>query len=112
MIKIENQRFIEYFRENFFQDNEIELKDFLENIPKDLSKTLRINTNKISFSDFLKFSELYEGFELEKTAISNIFYTKKTENNKYALGNTISHLLGLTYIQELRASYSVYELSG
>ncbi|MDD5213872.1 MAG: hypothetical protein PHG82_05590 [Candidatus Gracilibacteria bacterium] len=111
MIKIENQRFIEYFRENFFQGNEIELKDFLENIPKDLSKTLRINTNKISVSDFLKFSELYEGFELEKTAIPNIFYTKKTDNNKYALGNTISHLLGITYIQELRASYSVYELS-
>lgn len=111
MIKIENQRFIEYFRENFFQGNEIELKDFLENIPKDLSKTLRINTNKISVSDFLKFSELYEGFELEKTAIPNIFYTKKTDNNKYALGNTISHLLWITYIQELRASYSVYELS-
>lgn len=112
MIKIENQRFIEYFRENFFQNNEIVLKDFLENVAKDLSKTMRINTNKISVSDFLKFSELYDGFELENTAIPNIFYTKKTENNKYALGNTISHLLWITYIQELRASYSVYELSG
>ncbi len=111
MIKIENQRFIEYFRENFFQDNEIELKDFLENIPKDLSKTLRINTNKISVSDFLNFDELYDGFKLEKTAIPNIFYTKKIESAKYALGNTISHLLWMTYIQELRASYSVYELS-
>lgn len=112
MIKIENQRFIEYFRENFFKDNEIELKDFLENIAKDLSKTMRINTNKISVSDFLKFIELYDGFELEKTAILNIFYTKKIESAKYALGNTISHLLWMTYIQELRASYSVYELSG
>lgn len=112
MIKITNQKFIEYFRENFFKDNEIELNNFLENIPKELSKTRRINTNKIAVSDFLNFVELYEWFQLDKTAIPNIFYTKKTENNKYALGNTISHLLWMTYIQELRASYSVYELSG
>lgn len=111
MLKITNQKFIEYFRENFFEKDEKNLENFLCAIPKDLKKTLRINTNKISVENFIKFWELYDWFDLEKTAIPNIFYTQKLPDNKYALWNTISHLLGMAYIQELRASYSVYCLS-
>lgn len=110
MLKIENQKFIAYFRENFFLNQEESLTKFLCTIPKDLKKTLRINTNKISVWNFLANKDLYDWFDLEKTPIENIFYAEKNQENKYALWNTISHLLWMTYIQELRASYSVYHM--
>jgi 16S rRNA C967 or C1407 C5-methylase (RsmB/RsmF family) len=48
-----NEKFINYFKDNFFDNNE-DLKVFLQSLHKHIKKSIRVNTNKISVSELLK----------------------------------------------------------
>ncbi|EKE27602.1 MAG: RNA methylase, NOL1/NOP2/sun family [uncultured bacterium (gcode 4)] len=107
-----NTKFSEYFRENFFQ-NEEELNIFLNSLSKNLTKTLRVNTNKISVSE-LKNRLEKQNYILKPTFQPNVFYVDRTadfDEYERRLGFTLEHLMGYFYIQELGASSSVFFLS-
>lgn len=107
-----NSRFIEYFRDNFFTEQE-ELNKFINSLTKKLTKTLRINTTKIPISELkLKLSFLW--YNLRPTFQKNVFYVEKSDDFDWLerrLGFSLEHLLWYFYIQELWASSSVYYLS-
>ena len=42
-----NERFVEYFRDTFFQDNPEELEQFLTSIEQSLPRTIRIKPGKV-----------------------------------------------------------------
>ena len=104
-----NERFVEYFRETFFQDSPEELEKLLEALTKPLPKTIRINTTRISVEDFKKRAEKYHWI-LTPTDNPTVFRIDRT-NIKMPLGHTLEHLLGYFYIQELSASMSVHYLT-
>jgi 16S rRNA C967 or C1407 C5-methylase (RsmB/RsmF family) len=104
-----NDRFVEYFRENFFQDTPEELERFLASLTKPLAKTIRVNTNRISVDDF-KLRAEKQGWILTPTNNPTVFRIDRT-NIKMPLGHTLEHLLGYFYIQELSASMSVHYLT-
>lgn len=108
-----NEAFKKYFMENFFQNNEIEFKNFIESLSKNIPKSLRVNTNKITTPELVKRLE-NTGWELTPTFIPNVFYTRRWEDfieNERRLGFTLEHLQGYFYIQELGASSSVHYLT-
>lgn len=104
-----NDRFREYFRENFFADKPEELERFLESLTKPLPKTIRVNTARISVKDF-KARALRNSWTLTPTNNPTVFRIDRTEI-KMPLGHTLEHLLGYFYIQELSASMSVHYLT-
>jgi len=107
-----NLKFADYFRENFFQDEE-EWQLFLNSLTKNLVKTIRVNTSKISIKALQKrLSSIW--YILKPTFQDNVFYIEKDENFdniERRLGFSLEHLLWYFYIQELWASSSVYYLS-
>ncbi len=104
-----NNRFVEYFRENFFAEQPEVLAKFLESLTKPLPKTIRVNTNRISVEDF-QVRAKRNNWILTPTNNPTVFRIDRTEI-KIPLGHTLEHLLGYFYIQELSASMSVHYLS-
>lgn len=104
-----NDRFREYFQENFFANKPEELEKFLESLTKPLPKTIRVNTNRISVKDF-KVRAVRNNWTLTPTNNPTVFRIDRTEI-KIPLGHTLEHLLGYFYIQELSASMSVHYLT-
>lgn len=104
-----NDRFVEYFRENFFTDKPEELEKFLESLTKPLPKTIRVNTNRISVEDFRARAK-QNNWILTPTNNPTVFRIDRTEI-RLPLGHTLKHLLGYFYIQELSASMSVHYLA-
>lgn len=107
-----NNNFIEYFRENFFQNKE-ELDIFLSSINKNITKTLRVNTNKIGIEE-LKISMENKWFILDETFQKNMFYAVKKDDFTWIerrLWFSLEHLNWYFYIQELWAWSSVFYLS-
>jgi len=70
-----NTKFSDYFKENFFQKDE-ELNIFLESLTKKLTKTLRINTQKIQIEELKKRLES-QNYKLSPTFQENVFYIEK-----------------------------------
>lgn len=104
-----NDRFVDYFRENFFVEKPEELERFLESLTKPLPKTIRVNTNRISVEDFQARARA-QNWTLTPTNNPTVFRIDRTDI-KMPLGHTLEHLLGYFYIQELSASMSVHYLS-
>lgn len=107
-----NEKFINYFRENFFDDNE-KLKVFLGSLHKNIKKSIRVNTNKIDVKELLKRLKKY-WYETIPTFNDKVFYIERWENYsniEKRLGFSLEHLLGYFYIQELWASSSVFYLA-
>lgn len=104
-----NDRFREYFRENFFADDPEGLDAFLEALTKPLPKTIRVNTTRISVEDF-KARARKNGWILTPTDNPTVFRIDRTDLSM-PLGHTMEHLLGYFYIQELSASMSVHYLT-
>ena len=104
-----NERFVAYFRENFFENNPDELTRFLESLTKPLPKTVRVNTNRISVENF-KIRAERNNWTLTPTPNPTVFRIDRTAI-KLPLGHTLEHLLGYFYIQELSASMSVHYLA-
>lgn len=103
-----NDRFVEYFREIFFADKPEELATFLSALTKPLPKTIRVNTARISVTDFEKRAKK-NGWILSPTPNPTVFRIDRVDT-RLPLGHTLEHLLGYFYIQELSASMSVHYL--
>lgn len=104
-----NDRFREYFQENFFANKPEKLEKFLESLTKPLPKTIRVNTARINVEDF-KARAVRNNWTLTPTNNPTVFRIDRTEI-KLPLGHTLEHLLGYFYIQELSASMSVHYLT-
>lgn len=104
------QDFLNYIQETFsFSDQE--LWEFATSLSQPLKKTIRINTNKISIADFKKRAET-NNWTLTPTSLGkNMFYIDRIDDLDIALWNTMEHLNGYFYVQELAASSSPYFMS-
>lgn len=101
--------FLDYIQETFDFPSE-EMKDFEIALSTPLKKTIRVNTNKISIEDF-KTLALKNNWVLTETSLGeNMFYIDR-EDTSLALGNTLEHVAGYFYVQELAASSSPYYMS-
>jgi len=101
--------FIQYIQDTFSFDTE-ELREFEASLSVPLKKTLRINTNKISISDFQEQVQK-DGWILSPTSLGkNMFYIDR-EDTSTALGHTLFHINGYFYVQELAASSSPFYMS-
>lgn len=107
-----NENFLKYFSANFFESS-WDLDKFIKSINKSLTKTIRINTNKIAVNELVKVLK-EKKYNLKNTFQSNVFYIERDEDFDWLekrLGFTIEHLNWYFYIQELWASSSVFFLS-
>ncbi len=103
--------FLDYIEKEFNFSKE-EIDSFKISLSQGLKKTIRINTNKISIQDFKKIAEKKWWILTETMYGKNIFYIDRINDLKTPLGNTIEHLNGYFYIQELAASSAPFFLSG
>lgn len=102
--------FIDYIKREFGFDD-IEVKKFENSLNTPLKKSVRINTNKISISDFKKRSK-NNGWILTETNLwKNIFYIDRENSKEVALWNTPEHIAGYFYVQEVAASSSPFFMS-
>lgn len=102
-----NSRFVDYFRENFFQDKPEEFQDFLASIELSIPRTIRIKPDMI---DIVKNRIQNDGWILGCTNISNVFSLDRREDFdplERRIGFSLDHLLGNFYIQELAAAHPV-----
>lgn len=102
--------FLNYIKQEFaFNDEEI--KNFENFLEKPLKKSIRININKTSIENFKNISKEVN-WKLTKTKLwKNTFYVDR-EDLSLALWNTLWHMIGYFYIQEVAASSSPFYLSG
>ena len=102
--------FIEYIKNEFWFSDE-ELKKFEDSLNTPLKKSIRINTNKISIEDFKK-RALKNNWTLTPTNLwKNVFYIDREDAKKLALWNTLEHIAGYFYVQEVAASSSPFYMS-
>lgn len=87
------------------------MKDFEIGLSKPLKKSIRINTNKISVSDFKKLAEKKGWILTGSWYGKNLFYIDRIHDLDIPLGNTLEHTNGFFYIQEVAASSSPFFLS-
>jgi 16S rRNA C967 or C1407 C5-methylase (RsmB/RsmF family) len=102
-----NQRFIDYFRDNFFRENPRELEDFICSIELPIARTIRINPDRI---EAVKWRLEQDGWILHPTNISSVFSLDRREDFdplERRIGFSLDHLLGNFYIQELAAAHPV-----
>jgi 16S rRNA C967 or C1407 C5-methylase (RsmB/RsmF family) len=102
-----NDRFITYFRENCFQDNEAELQEFLTAIQKPILRTIRIKPGKV---EQVRNNLESDGWILTPTPINRVFAMDRCADFgplERRLGFSMDHLLGNFYIQELAAAHPV-----
>ena len=108
-----SERFIEYYREHFFQEDEKWLQDFLTALASPLLKSFRIDETKKSKESVLD-SLKKQWYLPYATNIPNVFtFDRIPDFNPFErrLGFSLEHLLGYIYIQELAAAHSVHVLS-
>ena len=103
------QDFLDYIQDTF-KFAPAEMKDFKTALSTPLKKTIRVNTNKISIEDFKLLAEKNSWGLTETPLAKNMFYIDR-EDTSIALGNTLEHIAGYFYVQELAASSSPYYLS-
>ena len=104
------QDFLQYIQENFDFSPE-EFQEFQDTLSKPLKKTIRVNTNKISVKDFQTLAEK-NWWKLSPTPLGkNMLYIDR-DDTTIALGNTLEHIAGYFYVQELAASSSPFYMSG
>ena len=103
------QDFLNYIKETFHFDD-TEMQEFESSLSKPLKKTLRVNTNKISIEDFKTLAHSND-WTLSPTPLgANMFYIDR-EDTSLALWNTLEHISGYFYVQELAASSSPFYMS-
>ena len=103
------QDFLTYIQDTF-DFSQKEMSDFETALSKPLGKSIRINTNKISVEDFQKIAEENNWTLTESGLGNNMFYIDR-EDTSVALWNTLEHINGYFYIQEVAASSSPYYMS-
>lgn len=103
--------FIQYIKKEFGFDD-LEIEKFEKSLNTPLKKSIRVNTNKISISDFKKRAQKNKWSLTETNLWKNIFYIDRTDAREVALGNTPEHIAGYFYVQEIAASSSPFFMSG
>lgn len=102
-----NSRFIEYFRDTFFQDKEEEFQQFLTAIEQPIPRTIRI---KPWYEESVKKHLESDGWILDRTNISRVYSIDRREDFdplERRLGFSLDHVVGNFYIQELAAAHPV-----
>jgi 16S rRNA (cytosine1407-C5)-methyltransferase len=94
-------RFSDYLQKTFsFSSTEAE--DIIEAMKKPIGKSIRVNTRKIALEDF-KLHAKEQGWSLTDTDIPEVFLIDR-EDTSMALWNTLEHVAGWFYIQEVAAA--------
>ena len=102
--------FLTYIQDTF-QFSLEEIQDFETSLTKTLKRSFHINTRKISVEDFVKKVEK-KWWKISPTGYGkNTFYLDSLPETYSALWNTIEHINGYFYIQEVAAGSSAYYLS-
>lgn len=107
ILKMINERFQSYFRENLFAHDEEGFSSFLKSLERPLSKTIRIKPGK---GESVKRHLEKDGYILKETTIPSCFEIDRiAEFNplERRLGYALDHLVGNFYIQELAAAHPV-----
>ena len=102
-----NDRFIEYFRETFFNNNPEELEAFLGSVENGILRTIRIKPWK---EDQVRKNLEKDGWILKPTNINRVFAMDRQSDFdplERRLGFAMDHLVGNFYIQELAAAHPV-----
>ena len=94
-------RFSDYLQKTFsFSSTEAE--DIIEAMKKPIGKSIRVNTQKIALEDF-KLHAKEQDWSLTDTDIPEVFLIDR-EDTSMALWNTLEHVAGWFYIQEVAAA--------
>lgn len=102
--------FIEYIKNEFgFDDTEVE--KFEDSLNTPLKKSIRINTTKISIDDFKKRAFKNNWILTATNLWKNTFYIDREDSKEVALWNTVEHIAGYFYVQEVAASSSPFFMS-
>lgn len=102
-----NQRFCNYFKETFFQENPMGFADFLLSIEQPILRTIRIKPGK---EQIVRSRLEADGWILHPTSIDRIFQMDRRPDFdpfERRLGMTLDHLIGNFYIQEFAAAHPV-----
>lgn len=102
--------FLNYIKKEFEFSKE-EMEKFEKSLSQGLKKTIRINTNKISIENFKKIASKKWWILSETNYGKNMFYIDRSSDLDIPLWNTLEHLNGYFYIQELAASSAPFFLS-
>lgn len=89
--------------------SDLNMKDFIASCGKPLRKSIRVNTLKVSVSDFKKQIE-GKGWQLENVPWCDTGFWLTRQDETVPLGNTAEHLAGLFYIQEASSMMPVTAL--
>lgn len=100
-------RFSDYIQ-NTFGFSPAEAEGIIESMKKPIGKSIRVNTRKITLENF-KLHAVEQGWELTETAIPEVFLIDR-DDTTIALGNTLEHIAGWFYIQEVAAAHPPYLL--
>lgn len=96
------------YLEKTFSLTPTESEEVMSALVKTLTKSIRINTHKISREDFLIHAREQE-WVLTETDIPEVFLIDR-EDTSLALGRTLEHQAGWFYIQELAAAHPPFLL--
>lgn len=96
------------YLENTFNLTSSESDEVMNALVKPLTKSIRINTQKISREDFMIHAREQE-WTLTETNIPEVFLIDR-EDTTMALGRTLEHAAGWFYIQELAAAHPPFLL--
>ncbi len=101
------QRFIDFFKENYFADKPQKFEEFLAVLEKPIPKTIRIKENCLEET---KNRLEKDGWILNSTTLPRVFsIDRKKDFNPFdrRLGMSLDHLVGNFYIQEFAAANPV-----
>lgn len=101
------EKFISHIQQ--IMPQHLDLDEFIAICDKPLRKSIRVNTLKISVSDF-KAQMQEQGWQLEEIPWCDCGFWLERDNESVPLGNTAQHLAGLFYIQEASSMLPVTAL--
>jgi 16S rRNA (cytosine1407-C5)-methyltransferase len=100
-------RFSDYL-ERTFQFSSDKAEEIILAMKKPIGKSIRVNTRKIALEDF-KLHAKEQGWSLTDTDIPEVFLIDR-EDTSMALWNTLEHVAGWFYIQEVAAAHPPFLL--
>ncbi|MFB0710536.1 16S rRNA (cytosine(1407)-C(5))-methyltransferase RsmF [Buttiauxella noackiae] len=102
------QAFLDVIRDTLPADQTLE--SFIEYCQRPLRRSLRVNTLKISVSDFLALVASYDWHLTPIPWCAEGFWIERDDEESLPLGSTAEHLSGLFYIQEASSMLPVAAL--
>jgi NOL1/NOP2/sun family putative RNA methylase len=100
-------RFSDYLQKTFHFTS-AQAEEVIAGMIKPIGKSIRVNTRKIPLENF-KIHAKEQGWTLTETDIPEVFLIDR-DDTTIALGNTIEHVAGWFYIQEVAAAHPPFLL--